>query len=217
MKPVAYVLNLDRRPDRWEACQRLWEPWFDLVRISAIDLPGNPAGGCKLSHRMVAIQMLEKEPTVLILEDDSEPTPWFEKIGMECIEEAKGCAYKFDYVNCGPYLDLTAIGCGRAALLETTSRRFLRTNLSHQTHMVIYNHESLRLIEKSLKSILPLDMFLGRYAKCQLVPIRLLATQSDSPSDIPKPLVDPKALYALSEKMLEEAAPNVEERISHVR
>jgi hypothetical protein len=202
---TAYVINLERRGDRWQKMQAEWGEHFDLVKIPAIDLPGNGAGGCKLSHRMVAIQFLEKEDVILVFEDDAIPTSYFEIIGMDCIKEAKERAHQFDYINCGPYLDLTCIGCGRATLNETTSDLFLRTNLSHQTHMVMYNHASLRLIEKSLKSHLPLDMFLGRYAKCQLVPIHLLATQSDSPSDIPKPVCDAKQLYALSERMLEEA------------
>ncbi len=206
-KPVAYVINLERRPDRWAKMQERWTPFFDLVRIPAVDMPGNGQAGCRLSHRMIAAHFLEKGEPVLIMEDDNAPVADITYMpGM--ILEAKHYVGSWDYLNLSPWLDLTSIKLPRASLSETVSPLFLKSSYSHNTNMVLYNRRSLALLNDAMRSPLPLDMFLGNYAKDQWVPITLLARQDDSPGDIPKPAVNSTELYRLTEEMLSEAVKN---------
>jgi len=212
MKPTAYIINLDRRPDRWETCQRVWSPYFELMRIPAIDRPDNPALGCKLSHFRIASQAVllstKMKPVIemaIVLEDDSVPTPAFEQIGLKCIEDAGKHINEWRIANLGPYLNVDCLGLGRANLQATKSEYFLSASYCQQTHAMLYNERTIPLLQMALRSSLPLDVFIGRAVNDVWVPIHLLATQSDSPSDIPKPVCDAKALYALSEKMLEDA------------
>lgn len=78
------VLNLDRRPDRWEAfCERLPRPWSWPVpeRISAVDglqihVPtawrsGPGAYGCLHSHLKLWCDADKDEMSLLVLEDDA--------------------------------------------------------------------------------------------------------------------------------------------------
>ena len=202
---TAYVINLDKRPDRWEAMQRRWSPFFELIRIPGVYMPGNGAAGCKLSHQMVASHFLKTEPVITVLEDDAIPTPAFEKIGKDCILDACRYVDEWRIANLGPYLDVTILGLGRANLQPTKSEYFLSASYSQQTHFMLYNRKSIPILQEALRSSLPLDIYIGRMLNEVWVPIRLLATQDDSPSDISKPPVNPSVLYALSERMLEDA------------
>ena len=202
MKPTAYVINLDHRVARWEKMQKLWSPFFELVGIPGVYLPGNGAAGCKMSHQMVASHFLEKEEPIIVIEDDSEPDPAFAVTWPSAFIEAKHFIRSWDYINCSPWLDLSSINLPRARLSVTEAHLFLKSSYSHNTNFVLYNRRSLHLLNDAMHSPLPLDMFLGCYAKNQWVPIRLLARQDDSPGDIAKPIVDAKQLYALSEQMI---------------
>lgn len=207
MKPVAYVINLDRRPDRWQRTQDLWSPYFDLVRCPAVDLPDG-ARGCKLSHCQYAAGALTKDAMAIILEDDSVPTPEMATLGMECIDQARRHLFQWDTANLSPLLDLSGIGVASGAafspahLFPTESPLFLRASYSHSTNFVLYNHSTLRLLQESLTSRLPIDMYLGRNCQSQWVPIRLLATQSFEDSDIRKPFDGQREWYAKSAAML---------------
>ena len=85
-----FFLNLDRRPDRWQAfCERLPHDWpFPTpTRFSGVDgrcctvpeswqaTPG--AYGCMLSHRMILERAADNDESVLILEDDAVFRPGF--------------------------------------------------------------------------------------------------------------------------------------------
>jgi len=186
--------------------QRRWSPFFEIVRIPGVYLPGNGAAGCKLSHQMVANHFLETEHLIPVLEDDAVPTTHFKEIGMDCIADARKYIDEWRIVNLGPYLDVTIIpGLGRANLKPTKSKYFLGASYSQQTHFMLYNRKSIPILQEALRSSLPLDIYIGRMLNEVWVPIRLLATQDDSPSDIPKPNVNASELYTISERMLEDA------------
>jgi hypothetical protein len=200
----AYVINLDRRADRWARAQAVWSPWFKLERFPASDYRHAPALGCKMSHLTLATRMLEDQEMVIVLEDDAIPTPAFKEIGLQCIEQAREAFIGFDYCNCGPFL---SVGKEQATLRAIPQMPlWLHSDYSRQTHFVLYNRDSLPLLRASLDSRLPLDIYLGTHAKRQFVPIRLLATQAQGPSDIGQSPKNQKHWYELSERMLEKAA-----------
>ena len=208
MKPTAYVINLARRPERWQRTQELWSPWFELVRFPAVEIACDGARGCILSHEAAAVQALRDQPMAIVFEDDLVPTPHFEKIGLDCLTDAEKYCNHWDYINCGPYLDCTPIRLPRASLSPTVSPLFFQATHSQQTHFVCYNRNSLPLLQAALTSPIALDVFLGRNAKRQWVAARLLATQADGPSDIIQHTVDihKPLLYQLTEQMLENAS-----------
>jgi len=68
-----YVINLDRRTERWEWMQESWKGIFKLTRVSAIET--TPGGvGCSLSHiKVVEEAKARGDPCVLVWEDDCKP------------------------------------------------------------------------------------------------------------------------------------------------
>lgn len=179
----AYVINLDRRPERWDHAQQQWSKYFELVRVPAIELPLRRMG-CKLSHLVAANMALAGDHSAVIMEDDAQPLQAFHEIGMDCIRAAMEMP-TWDYVNLGPFLDLSKTIFRRAARLSACdSPLFFQSDYSHQTHLVMYNKSSLPLLGSAIESKLPLDMHLGTVAKMQWVPRRLLTTQAGFESDI---------------------------------
>ena len=79
-KTKAYVINLDKRQDRWKQIQEKFKDLpFELERFSAINTANNSTSddgskGCVLSH-LAVIENAKKNklPYVLILEDDCKP------------------------------------------------------------------------------------------------------------------------------------------------
>lgn len=209
MNLKAYCINLDRRPERWARTQELWSPYFDLVRVSAVDTPSNGAIGCKGSHNLTAEKALQHSNVGIILEDDAVPTEHFNRIGMECIDEAIAHVNEWDVIFCGPYLDLRPVGMARASLSKTLSPMFLGASYAHQTHFMLYNDKSLPLLGASLGSNLPIDMFIARSNARKWIPIRLLATQADGESDVGHAFKGAALLYKLSAEMLEQKVPDI--------
>lgn len=70
-----YCINLDRRPDRWEAMQRRFGKlgiMSKVRRLAASDTPVNHHIGCALSHRRIIAEAKQQQlKTVLVFEDDA--------------------------------------------------------------------------------------------------------------------------------------------------
>lgn len=86
---VAYCINLDRRPDRWENVQREWKLFSDhpenLIRISGIDT--GSLDGCGYSHQLCVDNAKRNHlPYVIVLEDDIQFKPNARQIWREAIE-----------------------------------------------------------------------------------------------------------------------------------
>lgn len=205
MKTKAFVINLEKRPDRWARCQSLWSHWFDLVRVSAVDRPDNPAMGCKLSHQKVAIQHAS-EGVAIVLEDDAVPTNAWPVIGMDCIEAATERVDEWHLANLGPFLDVS----GHRAVLEPVSTPlWWRASFALQTHFMLYSHRSWDVLNNAVYSSLPLDVYIGQFAQTHArrlshlwVPCALLATQDNSVSDIGQSPKDQSYWYQRSEQLL---------------
>lgn len=79
-KSKAYVINLDKRTDRWNQIQEKFkDSSIELERVSAVE---NSDGylGCSLSFlKIVQFAKDNNMPTVLIIEDDNKPTDNFDK------------------------------------------------------------------------------------------------------------------------------------------
>ena len=79
-KSKAYVINLDKRTDRWNQIQEKFkDSSIELERVSAVE-NADKYLACSLSHLKVVQMAKDKNlPTVLIFEDDNKPTENFDK------------------------------------------------------------------------------------------------------------------------------------------
>lgn len=79
-KSKAYVINLDKRADRWNQIQEKFKgSSVELERVSAVE-NSDKYLACSLSHLKVVQMAKDKNlPTVLIFEDDNKPTENFDK------------------------------------------------------------------------------------------------------------------------------------------
>lgn len=202
MKPIAWVINLDRRPERWARMQERWLSYFTLNRVPA-ETGVNGAHGCKLSH-LKAVNLSGQEMTI-VLEDDAVPTESWPRDGLTDLQQAQSHLNDWDMVNGGPYLDLSCIKRPVAKLFRTTSPDFLQADYSHQTHFMLYSKRSLTWLNLALESRLPLDEFFGQAVPRVWVPRHLWATQEDGPSDIRQFHADSSALYRRSQEMINNA------------
>ena len=169
-----------------------WSKHFELVRIPAIQ-HSNGAVGCKQSHLLACRQ---SEGPCVVMEDDSTPTEWF---SMEYVHEAMRLHSHWSYINMGPFLDVRPAWNRVSRLSETCSKLFLNSTYSHQTHFIMYNEQSLRLVSEALSSRYPLDVYLGIHP--HWVPTHVLATQTESRSDIHPAHPMSSQWYSTSEKM----------------
>lgn len=92
-----FCINLDRRKDRWEMCQKEFQKHkiYDVKRISAVDgqnikqdtsAKHKGAMGCSLSHAKVIEEMVkQKWNTILIFEDDLEFIDNFSEVFSESV------------------------------------------------------------------------------------------------------------------------------------
>jgi hypothetical protein len=85
-RTTAYVMNLDKRPDRWRNMCELWSLWLDLERVSGIIVDDNTrhhshtsSDGLGQTHMKLLRELADTDAkTVLIFEDDAVPEPgWF--------------------------------------------------------------------------------------------------------------------------------------------
>jgi hypothetical protein len=69
-----FIINLDRRQDRWIQCQELMEAYkFKAERFAACDMENGHAG-CTASHKKILeLIHFNQWPRTLVLEDDFEP------------------------------------------------------------------------------------------------------------------------------------------------
>lgn len=84
---MSYCINLDKRKDRWEACDKeFYKLNFYPERFSAIE-NSNPILGCYLSHLEILKRARDANKSVLIFEDDIEIINFEEKLIEKALDE----------------------------------------------------------------------------------------------------------------------------------
>lgn len=82
-----YCINLDRRPDRWEAFKAMIQTpgwaWGYVERVEAVDGKGDGAKGCRESHlKVLQLAKSRGQQKILVFEDDAYLIPgWQEAMG----------------------------------------------------------------------------------------------------------------------------------------
>jgi len=131
----AYVINLDKRSDRWEQFQRDWNSITDIkpIRFSAIQ-HRNGGVGCTRSH--LALVQYAKDnnmPCILVLEDDAVPTEQFKTLWKKCIK----------YLDEHPGWEVFNGGANVVykRYIKRLTNTFYKTDTALGTHFIIY-HQS---------------------------------------------------------------------------
>jgi glycosyl transferase, family 25 len=134
----AYVINLDRRPDRWEQLQKDWVdyPELNLIRVSGVEYdPGRV--GCARSHlKLVKYAKDHKMPYILVLEDDARPTQHFKKLWKRCLTYLDNHQDEWDIFNGGT--SMVSLSKGTA---EKLTKIMFKSDWAYGLQFVIYNEK----------------------------------------------------------------------------
>jgi len=131
----AYVINLDKRKDRWKQMKIDWKDYdIKLIRVSAIeDIVGKV--GCAKSHlKIIKYAKKKKLPYVLVLEDDAIPTTNFKELWNNCLEFNETHNGKFDLFNGGPTVAFKKY-------TKKLTNIFYKTDSLWGAHFILYNEK----------------------------------------------------------------------------
>jgi len=176
----SYVINLDKRVDRWEVFQQHMSQDQTLLspqRISAIT-DKNVEFAILLSHQsIVKIAKDNNYDMVLALEDDCVLTPDFDLRFPPILSWLKANMDKWEIFNGGPAF---ISGYGTKCHIVDKDLKLIQTD-GNMTHFIIYNSSVYDKI-LALKQGIPIDIYIHRNIK-QLTTVPFLARQLVSYSD----------------------------------
>jgi len=203
----AYVINLDKRSDRWEQLQKDWAdyPEINLIRVSAVEYnPGKV--GCARSHlKLVKHAKDHKMPYILVMEDDAIPTQHFKKLWKRCLTYLNNHQDEWDIFNGGS--TLVSLKKGNPKKL---TKILVRTDFSFGAHFVIYNEKcydkilSWEKLDTILKDRPPIDVFYSNeflgLLTFSVAPF--IAIQRSGKSDIRNRVMDYDSYFKFTEEKL---------------
>jgi hypothetical protein len=188
MKPRAWVVNLDRRPDRWTDMQRKWSDVFDMERVSAVDGAARnlrPDLCCKMTHFLLFDTLKKVGPEVRwfpILEDDVLPTEaWSTLWPQICAWLDADTDQQWDFITMDPFLQFDAHNA------RPYSSLFAEIDKFRSTGFIIYSRRFIERFDRKAEPIVgAIDMTFTHSPRWKkLTPVRLCARQEpESFSDI---------------------------------
>lgn len=174
-----FLINLDKRTDRWESAQKELDKVGILdrtKRFSAIEDTTNGAIGCAGSHiTIIKTAKLGGWKTVLILEDDV----CFLDNTLEVLDKVVKDLKRYDY------WEMLYLGLNPLRKMSSISPNLLKVNGAYTTHAYAV---SSRFYETILaKPVVPIDVHYSRLHvrhKNIFAVNPMIASQSNSHSDI---------------------------------
>ncbi len=179
-----YVINLNKRTDRWENIQKNFsDPYFNLIRVEAVEHKKGWVG-CFMSHKKCLEIAKEKNlPYIFVIEDDCIP-----------FEPSNFIVRLKKIVNYLETHDDWNIMIGSTASTKPSfydkiipfdeNDYFVEFNSAFMTHMVFYNKNIYDFfLNEEITS--PIDQFWHRKIKA-LIPVPFIAKQYPNFSDIIK-------------------------------
>jgi len=186
MSQVAYVINLDSRPDRWRKMCELWSDELLLERVSGIVIPDDdrPHGDCaadglgQTHMKLLKDAVARGEKTILIMEDDAVPEPGWYKRWLEQKEWLDSHLDDWEVFNGGAHQLKRCSG-----IVELTYSALLDSHNCAASHFMYLN---LKALDNFLKwdNKIPIDTFycyIGFKLYCSYP---ILAKQADDYSNI---------------------------------
>uniref|UniRef100_A0A6C0B6T4 Glycosyltransferase n=1 Tax=viral metagenome TaxID=1070528 RepID=A0A6C0B6T4_9ZZZZ len=199
-----YVINLEKRTDRWEELNRIWKGAFKLTRLPAVEAsPGWV--GCALSHIKACEDAKERgDPHVLVWEDDCVPRnrhpraikALWEEVLPKLVEHRE----QWDIV----------LGATSAAYKGATKNPGLSTpnvtiyDLPHgfTAHWILYNESSYdKMIAWKTTRDPQIDVYMYNHLRIKVV-MPFLAEQTIGFSDIESSDVDYHHMFERTEEQL---------------
>lgn len=179
-----YVINLNRRTDRWTKIQQdMDSSVFNLIRVEAVEHE-NGAIGCFMSHKKcLEIAKEKKLKNIVVMEDDCIPIR-----NNDCYERFK--TIKDTFLDKRDDWDIFLGGAIKThprhvAIIDSYKEDDLyKIYKSHSAYMIVYNHTSYNFFINSDVTI-PVDYVWHRRMH-GIIPLPFLFTVSNGMSDICK-------------------------------
>ena len=211
-KEKFYVINLNKRKDRWEQIQESFKNYsIDLERFPAIE---NEDGkiGCGLSHLAIIRMAKEKNmPYVCVMEDDSKPMEYFDNYWLLIHEWLKNNINKWYAFNGGNTIyafhsDKESI----KPICKLTDKLKLYKGKSLAANIICYNKNVYDIMlewEKEKKG--PIDHWLIDKKIDVISSTPYLAKQHNTKSNITKINSEYNWYYNHSKSMMESVNNNI--------
>jgi len=199
-----YVINLDKRTDRWVDLECAWKGVFNLTRVPAVEAsPGWV--GCALSHIKICEDAKARgDPFVLVWEDDCRPrnrhSRAIKALWDEVLPKLAENRDQWDIV----------LGATSAAYKGATRNPRLSTpnvtvyDLPHgfTAHWILYNESSYdKMIEWKTVRDPQIDVYMYNQLRIKVV-MPFLAEQAAGFSDIESSDVDYQHMFQRTEEQL---------------
>jgi glycosyl transferase family 25 len=199
-----YVINLDKRTDRWADLEREWKGVFKLTRVPAVEeSPGWV--GCALSHIKICEEAKARgDPYVLAWEDDCRPRNRHPRavraLWEEVLPKLMQHRDQWDIV----------LGATSGAYKGAVKNRGLSTpnvtvyDLPHgfTAHWILYNESSYdKMIAWKTVRDPQIDVYMYHHLRIKVV-MPFLAEQSSGFSDIESSNVDYQHMFERTEEQL---------------
>lgn len=198
-----YVLNLDKRKDRWDAIQEKFKNSnLELERVSAIE---NETGyiGCGLSHIEAIKKAKEKnQPYAIILEDDCIPTEHFNNFTLVLDWLAKHLELWDVFVGGNSYHYFHDDKQSIEPLCKINDTCKLYKSKIQSAHFVIYNTSVYDRIINEWEQSQAIDLLANKLNLKSICVAPFIAIQSKSFSDIENYEVDRSDNFKKSEDVL---------------
>ena len=183
---IAYVINLDKRKDKWLGCQMELAPHFDVVRVSAIRHDWGWLGLAKTFKQIFA----QATGDVLILEDDATYRGTITDLTNAISDLPQGW-------------EMLMLGANiKNARMDRISKNVARTYGAWTTHAIYYSYAFCQeMADKELD--VPIDEFFRTIVHPRgnsYVVYPFLSYQRPSTSDIEGDYKDYTSLFAESEE-----------------
>jgi len=199
-KNKIFVLNLDKRVDRWKEIQKKFNE-YNLERVSAIEnLNGHV--GCGLSH-IKAIKLAKEQnlPYAIIIEDDCKPTKYFNNFKI-IIDWLKNNEWD-TFVGGNSYYGYNQNEKDSIKLIISLDENcnIYKTRVQ-SAHFIIYNAKIYDRIINEWEQNEAIDLISNKLNLNSLCCVPFIAIQEDGYSNIEKTINNTSNVFEISEKII---------------
>ena len=176
----AFVVNLNRRTDRWSQAERELSPHFQIERVPAIEM----SPGWKGLNATMSALFATAEDDILVFEDDATFTG--------TIEQYQACIS-----NLPENWDMMHLGANVKGRVERVAPNLVRHYGAWTTHAVLYSYQFCQKMRN-----LTMDTVIDEYFRTQIHPLGnsyitdpFMSIQRPSVSDLENTFKDYKDVF----------------------
>jgi len=215
-KTIAYVINLDKRNDRWLSIQeRFKDTLIVLQRISAVEDTSNGHNGCGKSFlKIITAAKAQGLENVLIFEDDNVPLDNFTSHWAEAKDWLDTNTDQWEIFNGGPLVPDEWLKTGSQlkarSIFNNNSVNICKVNYLMATNFMYINKKAFdKILAWNWETHKYIDRYINNYNNFNVVSIYpLLCKQSDGYSSITNRNTDYKLYNTFTDKSFKKALAN---------